>query len=119
MEEQVSYCGIICHGCPIYWATRETDLHKKRKMRSEIARKCNEQYKQNLGPEEIIDCDGCKANSRLFAGCMKCGIRDCARQKELTNCAHCNDYACEKLMAFFSSDPQAKIILDVIRSTIS
>jgi hypothetical protein len=118
MEEQVSYCGIMCHGCPIYWATRETDPVKKRKMCTEIARICSELYKQHINPEEIVDCDGCRADGRLYAGCVKCEIRDCARQKQLTNCAHCNDYACEKLIAFFSKDPQAKIILDIIRSTI-
>ncbi|MBN2214399.1 MAG: DUF3795 domain-containing protein [Bacteroidales bacterium] len=119
MEEYVSYCGIMCHGCPVYWATRETDPEKKRKMRTEIARICNEQYKQNIGPEEIIDCDGCKASGKLYTGCTKCEIRSCAMKKNLTNCAHCNDYACEKLMTFFSTDPQAKIILDIIRGTVN
>ncbi len=87
-------------------------------MRAEIARICNEQYKVNLNPGDVGDCDGCKANRRLFSGCIKCEIRDCAKQKGLNNCAHCTEYACEKLSAFFSTDPQAKIALDVIRCTI-
>jgi len=118
MEKQVSYCGILCIGCPIYWATREKNKEKKRKMRTEIARICNEQYKVRFNPEDIGDCDGCKANRRLFSACIKCEIRNCASHKDLKNCAHCPDYACEKLMTFFSTDPQAKITLDVIRSTI-
>jgi len=118
MEKQVSYCGIWCQGCPIYWATREKNKEKKWKMRAEIASICSEQYQVRLTPEEVSDCDGCKANKRLFSGCVKCEIRDCARKKELENCARCPDYACKKLSAFFSTDPQAKIILDVIRCAI-
>jgi hypothetical protein len=115
MEKYVSYCGIICQGCPVYWATREKNPEKRRKMRAEIARICSEQYEVRVDSEEVNDCDGCKADKRLFSGCVKCEIRDCARQKALSNCAHCSDYPCEKLTVFFSTDPQAKIILDVIR----
>lgn len=86
-------------------------------MRAEIARICNEQYKVKLSPEDVNDCDGCKANKRLFSGSAKCEILECAKEKKLQNCARCSDYACEKLMTFFTTDPQAKIILDVIRST--
>ena len=88
-------------------------------MRAEIASICNAQYKVKLNPEDVTDCDGCKANKRLFSGCIKCEIRSCAKQKKLENCAGCSDYACDKLMNFFSTDPQAKIMLDVIRSTIT
>ncbi len=119
MEKQVSYCGIWCQGCPIYWATREKNMEKRLKMRAEIARICNEQYQVKLNPEDVTDCDGCKANKRLFSGCVKCDIRACAIQRKLENCARCSDYACDKLLTFFSSDPQAKIMLDVIRSTIT
>ena len=119
MEKQVSYCGIWCQGCPIYWATREKNMEKRLKMRAEIARICNEQYQVKLNPEDVTDCDGCKVNKRLFSGCVKCDIRACAIQRKLENCARCSDYACDKLLTFFSSDPQAKIMLDVIRSTIT
>ncbi len=88
-------------------------------MRAEIARICNEQYKTRLNAEDVNDCDGCKSNKRLFSGSVKCEIRECARQKKLENCARCSGYACEKLMTFFSTDPQAKIMLDVIRSAIA
>lgn len=88
-------------------------------MRAEIARICSEQYQVRLTPEEVSDCDGCKVNKRLFSGCTKCEIRDCAKNKKLINCAHCSDYPCDRLLAFFSTDPQAKILLDVIRSKIT
>lgn len=119
MNEIVSYCGLICQGCPIHLATKEQDKAKKEKMRIEIARICNEQYGLELKPDDITDCDGCQTESgRLFSGCMKCEIRKCARQKEFENCAYCSEYACEKLQEFFINDPNAKTRLDVIRSKL-
>lgn len=38
MEKLISYCGLICQGCPIYLATQEEDKEKKEKMRAEISR---------------------------------------------------------------------------------
>ncbi len=119
MNEIVAYCGLVCQGCPIYWATRETDEEKREKMRTEIARICNEQYGSAFKPEDITDCDGCRTkNGRLFSGSEKCEIRKCARQKGLENCAYCSEYVCEKLQQFFINDPNAKTRLDVIRSKL-
>jgi len=119
MYEMIAYCGLICQGCPIYLATREKNKEKRQKMRVEIARICREQYGLEFKPEDITDCDGCRIESgRLFSGCEKCKIRKCARQKGLENCAHCSEYACEKLREFFVTDQGAKTRLDMINSTI-
>jgi len=112
MDEIIAYCGLICQGCPIYWATRE-------KSKAEIARLCKEHYGMEYTPEEITDCDGCRTEGgRLFSGCLKCPIRECARQKGLENCAYCSEYACEELKQFFVTDPGAKTRLDVIRGSL-
>ena len=37
MDETIAYCGLVCQGCPIYWATRNSNDEKRRKMRTEIA----------------------------------------------------------------------------------
>jgi len=119
MDEIVSYCGIICQGCPIYWATREKNIEKKEKMRKAIARLGSEHYGTEFKPEDITDCDGCRTEGgRLLRVSGDCPIRKCARQKELENCAHCPEYTCENLKEFFSKDPQAKAILEVIKSTL-
>lgn len=119
MDVMVSYCGLTCQGCPIYWATSENNKEKKDKMRAEIARICNEQYGTEYKPEDITDCDGCRTEvGRLFSGASKCEIRKCAKQKGLENCAHCSEYACEKLKEFFAKESYAKAALDVIRSTL-
>jgi len=76
MEKLISYCGIICQGCPIYMATQEKDKEKKEKMRVEIARLTKEQYGIELKPEDITDCDGCRAEGgRLFSESRNCKIR--------------------------------------------
>ena len=115
----IAYCGLTCQGCPVYWATREKNREKKEKMRAEIVRICKEQYGVEYKPEDITDCDGCRAEEgRLFSGCKKCPIRKCARKKRLENCAYCGEYACEVLKEFFVKEPDAKARLDVIRSVI-
>jgi hypothetical protein len=101
-------------------ATREENKEEQASKRAEIARLCKEQYGMKYEPEDITDCDGCRTEGgRLFSGCKNCPIRNCARRKGLENCAHCTDYVCRKLEAFFATDPAAKTRLDGVRSRIS
>lgn len=119
MDEFIAYCGLICEGCPIYWASRETNKEKKEKMRSEIARIINKHYELQLDPIDITDCDGCRSEgSRLFSVCRDCLIRKCAKEKGLKNCAYCEFYPCENLKKFFVTAPAAQSRLDVIKSTL-
>jgi hypothetical protein len=114
----IAYCGLKCDSCLIHMATLEQDLSRQREMRISIARQCTEQYGMKLQPEDVTDCDGCKANTgRLFSGCSKCGISKCANQRDIESCAFCKDYACERLQDFFNHDPEAKIRLEEIRNT--
>ena len=117
MEDNVSYCGLVCETCPIYLATREQDPKKKQEMRVDIAQQIKEHYGQETGPEEVGDCNGCKAETESMY-CAGCEIRTCAAEKGVENCAHCDEYACDKLQDFFTSDPQAKERLDAIRNTL-
>jgi len=117
MNEIIAYCGLICHSCPIYLATREQDPKKKSEMRAEIAKQIYEVYKEKMKAEDVTDCDGCKTETgRLFSGCKNCQIRKCGSQKDVENCAHCNEYPCEELEKLFTTYPDAKERLDVIRS---
>lgn len=118
MESILSYCGLICSGCPISWATNEKDKKLKEKMKVEIARMSNEMYKTSFTSKDIIDCDGCKESGRLFTGCVNCNIRNCANAKNLMNCAHCDDYICSDLEQFFKENNDAKIRLEFVRSII-
>ena len=119
MKDVVSYCGLLCQGCPIYWATNEGSEQLKEKMRTEIALLSTRLYKTEHSSSDITDCDGCLAeDSRLFPGCVNCQIRNCARDKNLPNCAYCQDYACETLEAFFKENTESKARLDFIRSMV-
>jgi hypothetical protein len=67
--------------------------------------------------QDITDCDGCCAGTgRLFSGCARCEIRKCAIERELTSCAYCIDYCCEKLLKHFETDPSARDRLEKLRS---
>ncbi len=115
MEGTLAYCGLICEKCPIYLATREQDKDKQYEMRAVIAQEIKKHYGQETKPEDVGDCDGCKAETgRLF--CTGCEIRICAVQKGIENCAYCNDYPCKLLEKLFITDLDAKKRLDVIKS---
>jgi len=119
MEKVVAYCGLLCQGCPIQWATHEKNEGLKEKMKIEIAKLSNELYGTKFKPADITDCEGCLSeNGTLFPGCYDCQIRNCAREKKLPNCATCNEYACETLEKFFTDNPEAKIRLGFIKSVL-
>ena len=117
----LAYCGLDCSGCPIYLATRNEDRQVQKRMREDIAVQIERLYGMKCRAEDITNCDGCAAeNGRLFAGCQLCGIRPCARERRLENCAHCSDYVCAKLQQFFDHGGKllhmdAKASLDAVR----
>ena len=119
MEEIVSYCGLVCISCPIFIATNETDAELKAKMKTEIAKSCNRLYQTEFSPEDITDCDGCLSESgRHFLSCADCKIRNCAHIHKVSNCAHCEDYACDTLKEFFKDNQESKSRLDFIRAIL-
>ena len=114
-----AYCGLACNTCPIYLATLETDISCQQEMRISIAQICTEKYNMKLHPEDINDCDGCRAETgRLFSGCKDCRIRECAQGKNLESCGYCADYACDNLQEFFRHDPGSKTRLEEIRKSV-
>ena len=119
MDGILAYCGIACAGCPVYWATVEADPEKKVRLRATIARLAAEEHGLRMDAGEVPDCDGCTSGTgRLFSTCADCGIRNCAQERGLENCAHCSDYACDRLLELFKIEPSAKQRLDVIREIL-
>jgi hypothetical protein len=113
----IAYCGLSCEGCPIHLATLEQDISRQLEMRISITRLLAESYCMNLGPEDINDCDGCRADTgRLFSGCLNCEIRKCAGQRNLDSCAFCGEYICDKLKEMFRHEPGAQIRLEELRT---
>ena len=114
MEENLAYCGLICRNCQIYLATRETDEEKKYKMRADVAQEIKKYYGEEINPEDVRDCDGCKTEGgRLFS--TDCQIRICVIEKGIANCAYCQDYPCEAIEKLFTTDIGARGRLDKIR----
>ena len=114
MEQMVSFCGLACHECGAFLATKADD-DKKRK---EVAKLWSEMYKSDIKSEDI-NCDGClQDEGELFSHCAVCEIRKCGKDKGVVNCAHCPDYACEKLERFLQLVPEAKERLEKVRSKL-
>ncbi len=114
----IAYCGLDCGGCPIHLATLEQDRSKRQGMRLEIVRICSQQYGMDLLPKDVTDCEGCRSQKgNLFSGCARCEIRRCAIEKKLMSCAFCSEYACQKLLKHFETDPSARTRLENLRTT--
>lgn len=115
MEKMIAVCGIQCNECPAFLATQENDDLK----RKEVAEIWSKEYKAAFKPEDI-NCDGCHSmTGRLFSHCKVCKIRKCGQEKQVKNCAYCEEYSCGKLNEFFGMVPLAKTTLDEIRKGLS
>lgn len=111
MEDIVAYCGLLCHECGAFQATRDNDNEK----RALVAQQWSKEYKVDLKPEDI-NCTGCPSEGEnVFNYCHVCEIRKCAKENDVLTCAHCYDYPCEKLDKFFQRALDCKTRLDKIR----
>jgi hypothetical protein len=114
MEEMVSFCGLLCNECGAFIATKNND-DKKRK---EVAELWHKEFNVEIKLEEI-NCSGCLSDSEpLFKHCKVCEVRKCGKEKAIENCAHCDEYACEKLEKIFQMASETKKRLDKIRSKL-
>ena len=112
MEQMIAYCGLVCTECEAYIATQANDLAALEQM----AARAREEFKMPDASAETAMCDGCLADSNRLCGyCYQCEVRACSRERGMVNCAHCNDYGCAHLEAFWQMAPQARITLDAIR----
>mgnify|MGYP001108265217 CR=1 FL=1 len=126
-ERIVAYCGLVCTDCPAYRATQAGDWDELKKVAAQWSQEFDA---PNMTAESIL-CDGCLGDKgrkcsycaeclgdkgRKCSHCAECGIRACAVDKGVANCAHCPEYACEQLQGFFGFAPEAKAILDGLRA---
>ena len=114
MDKMVAFCGIACTECPAFLATQKDDNSERKK----VAETWSKEFKAEIKPEDI-NCDGCLSESgQLFGHCEVCEIRKCGLEKRVQNCAHCADYACEKLDDFLNQVPDVKNTLKEIRKNL-
>jgi hypothetical protein len=115
MSKMIAMCGLDCSACPAYLATQADDDEK----RAETAQLWSKQFNVDIKPEEV-NCDGCRCDGgRLFTHPRVCAIRKCGMGKQISNCAHCPEYACGKLAPLLSAAPQAKVELDGLRQELA
>jgi hypothetical protein len=115
MDRMIAYCGIVCTDCPGYIATQANDLVKL----EELAEHARKEYGAVNATAASVMCDGClSASSRKCGYCAECAIRACGVEHGVANCAHCPEYACEKLTGFFNMAPAGRIVLDEIRAAL-
>jgi len=114
MDKLIGFCGLVCSECPAFIATQnDDDIERKR-----IAKEWTKQHKHAFKIQDI-NCDGCLSKEGRHIGyCSMCEIRACATEKAVKNCAHCENYICEKLRKFFDMSPQAKESLEKIRKSL-
>jgi hypothetical protein len=114
MEKKIAMCGIVCSDCGAFQATRDDDDQKRR----EVAELWSKEYGSDIKPEDI-NCESCRSDSdNVFNYTKVCEIRKCGKEKAVENCAHCADYACERLQEFFGMVPDAKKRLDEIKEAL-
>jgi len=110
-KKMIAKCGLVCTECPAYIATQKNDDV----LREETAKKWSAMFKADIKAGDI-NCDGCQSEGpRLFQHCNECEFRKCAREKKVSTCAACPEYACEKLEAFLVQVPEAKAVLEGLR----
>lgn len=90
----IGYCGDDCDLCPRFIATKSNDREKLKE--AAILWKKVGLNVQIVTPEEMI-CNGCASLEK----CHYNDIRDCAREKEISNCGKCNAYPCDKINRVF------------------
>ena len=111
VQKMIAYCGVNCCGCLAYQATKSNDSSTGQR----VADEWNAKHNWGLKAEDI-NCDGClPGKGRLFSYCSTCEARQCGIEKDLSNCASCSDYACNKLTAMSWFEERGKPNLDRIR----
>ena len=111
MNGGIAFCGLSCDECGAYIATVNDDDAR----RAEVAATWSKEYGADIEPSGI-NCLGCHSTGEpIFAHCRVCEIRLCGLERGIDNCAHCDDYACEKLAEFLEMVPACRKTLDAIR----
>ena len=105
----IAYCGLLCHECPLFIATKNNDVQAKEKLAVECS---NE---DTTFAAEDMTCEGCfwdkNDNSKM---CGDCEIRKCAKGKAVDNCGMCTVYPCEIIEKRLPTDSENRVRLDKI-----
>jgi len=90
-NEILTRCGYRCDLCLAYRPNVERD-----DRRQALSDGWHEYFGFRIPPEKII-CDGCMSGDDPKLIDKACPVRPCVIAQDIENCAHCDDYICDKL----------------------
>ncbi len=114
MDPNYAACTLDCTKCEAYIATQANDQQAK----ESILAKWRVAFNVPDMPVEAVTCDGCMTGERHGGYCLDCGVRKCALERGLPTCAHCPDYACDTISAFFKMAPDLKAQIEAMRKEV-
>ena len=92
MDEILARCGYRCDLCPAYRENLAGEEYQRR-----IVAGWKQFYDADAEPADVY-CDGCldlRKEARR-PDTASCGVRTCAVERGIANCANCQDYPCAK-----------------------
>ena len=90
MEKIIAKCGIRCDLCPAHEDKLTTNEDKE-----QMSTAFDKYYGHKISPDDITPCKGCNLVDKPPAG--ECWVFFCVRDKQLPNCAHCEDFPCKNI----------------------
>ena len=109
MDEMIGYCGYNCGLC----AARSDDPAVRQKLVDGWRRIFGHQHYT----AENVRCDGCRGDGRIAD--QQCKARPCAREKKMTSCAQCAEFACDKVRNLLCSREGLLIFLRTVMKDVT
>lgn len=90
----IGKCGVRCDLCPAY----RPRLAAGPEARDELVRLWKDYLGISEGFSKKAICDGCLADEKAGASLVNkyCRVRRCAAERGYANCAHCDEFTCDK-----------------------
>jgi len=103
----MAYCGLDCQECPVFIATRDDDDAARQRVADEWTAIVMQHWAKEPLKASDMNCQGCRSEA-LFAGCHRCPIRACCRDKGLEHCGLCEALgSCGRIAGLLQEFPQA------------
>ncbi len=100
----LGYCGIDCSECKAYKGTVQTNV-------ALLEKAAGDYWDGAYGAQEWV-CLGCTPSDQKFLAkyCATCAIRTCAIDKDVQNCAACDEFeSCAKIKDFIAGESGALV----------
>lgn len=92
----IAYCGLDCSKCDVFIATKNNNIDKIKSILNQWQDEIGLVYKES----DLKGCNGCKSDM-VLSYCSNCDIEKCAVSKEVSTCADCINYKCDRIKKFY------------------